>query len=70
MLAVLPLTLTKRTRIGPVIGDPSRRVAMGSWIVWLAVVGVTSPCQPLTSETWPAGSMPASAVLLPRLTTR
>ena len=39
-------------------------------MVWLLAVGVTSPCQPLTSDTWPSGPAAASAVLFPRFTTR
>jgi len=49
MLDVLPLAFQNRTSTGPVTGDPSWLVAIGSAIVWLAAVGVTSPCQPLTN---------------------
>jgi hypothetical protein len=41
----------KRAITGPVIGDPSFCLATGTTIVWLLGVGMTSPCQPLTSET-------------------
>jgi hypothetical protein len=41
----------KRASTGPVIADPSFCFAIGTTIVWLLGVGMTSPCQPLTRET-------------------
>jgi hypothetical protein len=65
--AVVPLWPRMRMTSGPVMLLPSGCFARGTSIVWLAAVGTTSPCQPLTSEMCPSGLDEAAP--LPRLTT-
>ncbi len=59
--------LAKRASIRPVIDEPSALRATGTAIVCLSAAGGRSPCQPLTSETWPSAE--AVGAPLPRLTT-
>ena len=56
--------LVKRTTSGPVMLVPSAFLATGTVMVDCSAVGMTSPCQPLTSVTWPLDchGLPAAAV--------
>ena len=64
---VLPVRFVKRSSSGPVMLDPSRILRDRHLNRLIVAVGTTSPCQPLTSVTWPSGC--GAALPPPRFTT-
>ena len=59
--------LMKRSITGPVSGEPSGFFATGTVMVCRPARGITSPCQPLTTLTWPSAE--GTGAPLPRFGT-